>query len=286
MMQNIPAQHLVIWLTFAGLWVSVALWHARENKALLRAMGMAGLHVGFVVQMVRFAWSRSAQQLIIIFVAGASLIAYDWHNLGLRAPSVFSILAASSSSAPAQLPPESQPNFIAMPQTNPQWVSYAQANAVNAAMLSNLAPAAGGISQIPALTPSAQDELDTMRQASLMQEVYAPQQGVGVQSEIDRVKQAYEDILVTFYFLQKCDRAKEEDYLTIYHALSGELRSLGAHTQVESDVMTAAKGSYQEIYSKISCISQDLNYIESHFNAYTQTLAQGVIVPGETMTQQ
>lgn len=251
----------------------VAVWHSLENRALLRTMGMSELNIAFVVHMVRFAWSRSAQQLLIIFMATTSIIAYDWHHLGLSAPSIFSAAIAR----PPALSVAQIASVAPLPQVNPQWVSpIPQPVAQDTRSLAELAPAAGGIRQVPNITPSAQDELDAMRQAGLVQQIYEPEQSASTQTEIDKIKQSYEDILVTFFFLQKCDHAKEEDYMTIHYALSRELRAFGADSHVESDVITAAKGSYQEIYSKISCASQDLNAIETQFMSYTQTLAQSV----------
>lgn len=284
-MDSIPSSHLSLWMLLIGAWIVFAIWHSRENRELLRQMGVAGFEGIFVAQMVKFAWSRSAQQLMLMFIMTASIIAFDWHYLQLRPSPLFSIVVTPKTASVVENQPVAEPQMsFSLPLQNPNWQFSPMAEIVAATpqpqafsqtqteSLAQLAPASGGTP--PNVTPATEAELEALRKAGLVQQIYEPaMHDSGQQAQLDSMKQNYEELFISYYFLSKCGHARDEQYYAINAALTQEVSSMQADPQLQNDIISAAEGSYNEIYSKLSCSSQDLESMANQFEAYTDSLA-------------
>lgn len=73
------------------------------------------------------------------------------------------------------------------------------------------------------------------------------------QANIDFLKERYETWLITFYYLQKCSQVASGDLDLITGALKKDLDADQADASVQTNIIQAATGSYQEMYSNIPC---------------------------------
>lgn len=73
------------------------------------------------------------------------------------------------------------------------------------------------------------------------------------QAYIDFLKERYETWLITYYYLQKCEQVSIGDLDLILGSLKKELDANKADLTVQTNIVQAATGSYQEMYSNIPC---------------------------------
>ncbi len=108
-------------------------------------------------------------------------------------------------------------------------------------------------------------------------DVYNPESSLsGIQPKIDALKKRYEEILVTHFFLKKCELAMPTDYHIIISSLSQEMASMNAPGRLQYDIVTAAQGSYQEMYSMISCDDGNMETLQSQYADYISSLSKNL----------
>lgn len=90
--------------------------------------------------------------------------------------------------------------------------------------------------------------------------------------EIDKIKTYFEDAFVSYYYLHKCGVAREEDNAILYRALWKALEVYQA-TDNAAQIMSAAKGSFEVIYSGVSCEENKLVSVQSRFDLFISSLA-------------
>jgi hypothetical protein len=109
----------------------------------------------------------------------------------------------------------------------------------------------------------------------MVEDVYDPEEKTsGTSAAMDALKKRYEDILVTYLFLKQCGRVSANDYLVITSALSQEMASMNAPGRLQSDVATAAQGSYHEVYAHSSCEGATVDSLLAQYNTYIATLSK------------
>ncbi|MDE3017263.1 MAG: hypothetical protein KGI29_10175 [Pseudomonadota bacterium] len=90
--------------------------------------------------------------------------------------------------------------------------------------------------------------------AAAIDELYNPEAGdKNHQAILDNLKERYENILVTYFFLRRCKQADFGDYHIIISALAQDMASVNAPGRLQYDILTAAQGSYKEVYARSSC---------------------------------
>lgn len=116
---------------------------------------------------------------------------------------------------------------------------------------------------IPALPASSSlpfTEITEFNEANSRQQAY-----------LDWLKEQYEDWLVTYYYLNKCGKVGSSDLTAITAALARELSAARAQAVVADHIMTAARGSYDELYADIPC---DASRLATTRAAYDATMAR------------
>lgn len=98
----------------------------------------------------------------------------------------------------------------------------------------------------------------------------APEEKGDSQTQIDGLKKRYEDILVTYFLLRKCDKIEATDYHIIISALSQEMASVNAPGRLQYDILTSAQGSYKELYSGNDCDPATIGPLEESYKAFVQ----------------
>lgn len=126
--------------------------------------------------------------------------------------------------------------------------------------------------------PPATSEKTPGEAPSILADIYEPESyAPGRDSKIDEIKKRFEEMLVTHYFLQKCKKSGPENYYIILAALAQEMASVNAPGRLQFDILTAAKGSYQEIYAKSSCNDSTMPALERQFAQYIAGLSQNAL---------
>jgi hypothetical protein len=92
------------------------------------------------------------------------------------------------------------------------------------------------------------------------------------QAHIDWLKERYESWLVTFRYLERCGQAQKADEALIRSELMSELRKSKAPREVYDNILTAAKGSYEELYRHAACDENQIRAIRSGYEQDMQNL--------------
>lgn len=90
--------------------------------------------------------------------------------------------------------------------------------------------------------------------------------------EIDKIKTYFEDAYVSYYYLHKCRVARPEDNVILYRALLRALETYQA-TGDAPQIMNAAKGSFEVIYSQTGCEAEKLDPIRTRFDVFIESLS-------------
>ncbi len=96
---------------------------------------------------------------------------------------------------------------------------------------------------------------------------------------MDEIKQRYEEILVTYFYLRRCSMASTLDYHVIISALAQEMASVNAPGRLQYDVLTAAKGSYREMYLKTKCPADTNDALLLRYTDYINSISKNIFVP-------
>ncbi|MGE0754573.1 MAG: hypothetical protein AB7L92_05375, partial [Alphaproteobacteria bacterium] len=91
-------------------------------------------------------------------------------------------------------------------------------------------------------------------------------------SYIDSLKQQYEDTLILYFIMNRCGHTLSTDYGLIMNALARDSRNAGAPEDIQANVLTAAQGSYLELYTKNACNSATMAELARQYRAYVNSL--------------
>lgn len=132
--------------------------------------------------------------------------------------------------------------------------------------------------QAAPLEPQAQPvNLTATEGGQTLEDVYNPEKrGSDTTARLDEMKKRYEDVLVLYFFLQKCGRTTPAEYHTITAALAQEMASVNAPGRLQYDILTAAQGSYREMYSKSQCEGPSVNGLYTQYQDYVRTVSQTI----------
>lgn len=94
------------------------------------------------------------------------------------------------------------------------------------------------------------------------------------QKSISDIKTRYEELLATYLLMEKCGKAGQNDYTIIMTSLQKEINAIQAPVRLQNDTLSAAKGSYEELYSSTDCSKPSLKDTEKQYNSYIQSLSR------------
>lgn len=92
---------------------------------------------------------------------------------------------------------------------------------------------------------------------------------------LDRIKEKYEETLVTYFFMNRCRFATPQDYHIINSALLQELAAINAPAGIANEILVAARGSYTELYARSSCEGSDALHLTEQYASYLQHMLSG-----------
>jgi len=93
------------------------------------------------------------------------------------------------------------------------------------------------------------------------------------QAKIDALKKRYEEVLVSYFVLRKCEAVEASDYHVLVSALSQEMASMDAPGRLQYDILTSAQGSYKELYSGNECDASVIEPLHVQFKAFIDGIA-------------
>lgn len=255
------ASRVIMWVVLAVVTAMAVAWHWHENRLMERSLREAEVDDFSRARLMHFAWERSSRFLLVLLGLLGILMFYEWqarHVAGEQA---------------AAVPPSLPAPVIAVPAAAPPLAAAAPAEPPQAA-----APAA----QEPPPSPAAQEAPSAAATAApplrtipgIVGEVYAPDQhSQELPVQLDQLKQRYEAMFVTHFFLLRCKAARAEDFHVINSSLMQELASYNAQSRLQYDILTAARGSYDEIYARTPCTPANVTSLKSDYTKYIQALA-------------
>jgi len=229
-----------LFISLGVLWLLCLAWQIQENRTLARLLAQAPVPQPLGRRLLGQARWRSFQFLLTLggcaFIAGL----YDW-KLNRPAPPVAAEQAplGVASSYP---PPGLQGELVRLDNAP-------------------LAPP-GGV----ALPSSA-----TLQREAQVYALFAPSAG-GNQGDLDSLKRRYEELFVQYLFLAHCGLAATEDYQILSTALLKELASLNGPGRLSYDILTAARGTYDEVYAKSVCDTTEAKAGQDRFRRYVDYL--------------
>jgi hypothetical protein len=94
------------------------------------------------------------------------------------------------------------------------------------------------------------------------------------ENTIDKIKTRYEGVLVNYLLLKKCGKTGASDYQLITSAMQSELSTNSAPERLKYDILTAAKGSYDEIYARSTCNGDEITPTLQRYETYINNLTQ------------
>ena len=91
---------------------------------------------------------------------------------------------------------------------------------------------------------------------------------------LNEIKSRFEGLFVNYQYLQRCGTLAEADYHILNSALMHELTSNNAPARLQYDILTAAQGTYEEIYARSECDEASVATIQEGFRAYMDEAAK------------
>lgn len=87
-------------------------------------------------------------------------------------------------------------------------------------------------------------------------------------ASLNESKAKFEGLFVNYQYLKKCAGISTEAYHLLNSALMHELSSKSAPARMQYDIITAAAGTYQEIYARSECDEVAVEEVRRQFDEY------------------
>jgi hypothetical protein len=92
------------------------------------------------------------------------------------------------------------------------------------------------------------------------------------ESLIDELKKNYEQILVTYYILEKCNKSSLDNFQTIQDIILLDLKKHHGSPDTLTKIIDASKGLYDEMYSRTDCQEPMISNTKQQLDANLQRL--------------
>lgn len=255
---------LYLLIVFLLAFVLTAYIHAGNNRHYFSQWKKL-VGVDTAIRLNQLAWARTTQ--VLASIAGgviAVLLLHYMHTEQTNEQLASSARQIEQQLAELKTMQEQLVQQQAMQQKNPQ--IEISAHAVDPEPPTALAPASG--------RDAASEELVTLS------DIYNPEElSNDQQSAIDAIKKRYEGLLVNYLFLKQCGMIDARDYHAIISTLAGEMASVNAPGRLEHDIMTAARGSYHEMYAGSDCKGPETANLHAQYSSYIKTISDNIPTP-------
>ncbi len=92
----------------------------------------------------------------------------------------------------------------------------------------------------------------------------------------DNIKHRYEELMVNYFLMDKCGKASNQDYQIIMSVLQKEIADAHVPARLKDDILTAAKGSYDELYSHSDCADPAIANLAAQYHNYISNLSKKI----------
>lgn len=239
-MAELPFDMLVhgqLCVLLALTWLACIAWHSIENRGIKQDLTERKLPPGVIQKIMSVCWARSIQLWIVVTATIAFIIVYQYQ---LTHKDRLLNTTQKALSTQTQLLAKTQTTLQELHQTassKTAEIAVSQASEDVAAMFNTQGD------------PSTNNVLNTM-------------------------KQRYEELFINYYFMLRCNNASKTDYHILTSALMREMASVNAPSRLQHDIMTAAKGSYTELYAESPCSGTQTEALATQYRAYVNALAE------------
>lgn len=263
----------------------IFLWQAYENKRLA-GQWLSSIDKNTILHLTKFTWLRTLQLALIMFCLTVVIIAYDWQLRTIRQNLTSSHTTQSSLENSYKKQLEEKDSQIKFLQDIVRRIPPQQPNQTHASVVSSpTAPteSSNTTSNVDSYSQSTIEPLkniEPINQSRLVTELYNSEDNSpnsNITFNLDKMKRRYEDILVIYFFLKRCGKADSTDYHIITSALSQEIASLNAPGRMQNDILTAAQGSYKEVYSNTRCDTEEMQKLYEQYITYIDVLSKNFI---------
>jgi hypothetical protein len=236
----------ILWLLLTAMVCAVFFLHIIENKKskldLQKKLGSE-----LAREIIRSYWIRSVQLFVIMVFSFILIAFYDWQlrNSKEQLESLQSEIEINASKAlnqQSEITKDEQKDYYP--------------------------PIIEG-------TDQGDDESSNASEKNSIQDIFDIKKGTHTDSKntADAIKTRYEELLVTYFLLRKCGKSSDSDYQSIISLLQKEIIASQAPSRLQYDTLTAAKGSYEELYSLNDCTKSDLETMTNQFDSYIKNLS-------------
>lgn len=127
-------------------------------------------------------------------------------------------------------------------------------------------------------TDETSNEIQAKSVPSPIEQLYNPEKSQAEKNpdaKMDDIKRRYEDILVLHMFMKKCNKTQPTDYNVITSALAQEMANINAPGKMHTAILTAAQGTFKEIYADSPCQGNGVGALSKQYAKYIKTLQSG-----------
>lgn len=227
---------IIIWSFFLGIFLVICAVHFFENKKIKSHL-LINNDSETIKHFIRFSWSRSIQILTSAIVLLAVIFIYENQLNSTKQQ----LLALQES--------KSLEKIISDIKIEDGETKDLDTKPVFLEEIANDTSAGNNIHDI----------FDSLSEAD---------------NNIYNLKTNYEGLLVNHFLMKKCGKAGKDDYQIITVVLQNETTKLSAPANLIDDILIAADGSYQELYSNIECNDPIIANIEPTYNSYITKLSE------------
>ncbi len=93
----------------------------------------------------------------------------------------------------------------------------------------------------------------------------------GMELSMDAIKEKYEELFVSYYYLKRCGVIDKRDFHLMNAALIYELTELNAPAGIRKNILTAARGTHDELYAEASCDAETVGPMQEQIRSYVRT---------------
>lgn len=120
------------------------------------------------------------------------------------------------------------------------------------------------------------EQLMVLKEAKLQEALQLSGFDEAQQQELDRLKREFEGLFVNYYVLKKCNLNTTQDFHIMNSALMYRLNTLNAPSGIRQNILDAANGSYQELYSQQSCTDEKLTAMQDTIRTYLREVVENL----------
>lgn len=219
-LQGLDSAMLIRWCCVVLVWMGVAFWHQRQNRAFHEYIRNTKTRTPISDRLSQLAYNRAFEILAIFFALILTLVFYDTRLLKDR---------------------------------------------------QQLAETRSAVEKAQTQLAQTQAEL-AIKSAALEEATRLDSSTEETQSKLDAIKQRFEELFINYYYLQRCGLSKPEDFHIMNSALMYELTQLNAPAGIRQNILTAAKGTHDELYAQASCAPEETTPMQESVRQYLQSV--------------